>query len=308
MRIAFLNRGRETHPGGDVIALDETMAALRRLGVECVETGWDVEAIKSGNFDLCHMFHCNFDWSWGNYQAIKAAGKKYVLTPIWYPGLFSGVTKDQVEEIFSNTSTVLPFSRRERDDIYYPMDYKSPFGKRMFPDTLDIQCRNVRIIPNGTSRDFHHYDGGRGRLFVWTVAAREGDKNVDKVSKACRIIGVEHRNCYDAPHHNMPDYYATARVFVNASESERMSLTIGEALCAGCRVLATKENRGNEHYGTGLYTFDPKESVEVLAERIRTVYECSDDDWDWSPNIRARKLTWDLTAAMLKQVYEEVLA
>ncbi len=307
MKISFLNRGRETHPGGDVIALDETMAALRRLGVECVETGWDVEAIKSGGFDLCHVFHCQFSWSWGNYQAIRAARKKYVLTPIYYPGLLAGVTQEQVDDMQANASAVTFFSQREAAETPYPRNYGHDAP-------AILRGRKERIIPNGTSRDFHYYNGdvgakliGSDREGVLTVAAREGDKNANKVREACQRAFLTHGHAFSLPRERMASEYRIHKVFVNASESERMSLTIGEALCAGCRVLATKENRGNEHYGPGLYTFDPRESVEVLAERIRTVYECSDDDWDWSPNIRARKLTWDLTAAMLKQVYEEVL-
>lgn len=296
IRVAFLNRGRETHPGGDIIALDETMAALRRLGVECEETGWDADRIASGNFDLCHQFHVNFDWSWGNYQAIQKAGKKYVLTPIYYPDLLSGITQDQLLEMLDHSSLLTPFSHREVGNLW-------PF-KSYIP--------GLRVIPNGTSRDFHTRPEDNKTIWVRhsviTVCAREGDKNSENVQRACSLAGLRYKNIIGRPREEMADTYRTSRVFVNASESERMSLTIGEALCAGCRVLATKENRGNEWYGQGLYTFDPKESVEVLAERIRTAYECSDYDWEWSPNIRARKLTWDLTAAMLKQVYEEVLA
>ena len=55
MKIAFLNRGRETMEGGDCIALDATMAALRKRGIECEETGWDRQRMKNGNFDLAHI-------------------------------------------------------------------------------------------------------------------------------------------------------------------------------------------------------------------------------------------------------------
>ena len=80
-----------------------------------------------------------------------------------------------------------------------------------------------------------------------------------------------------------------------------MSLTIGEALCAGCRVMATTGNRGNEWYGDGLYTFDPK---DLTADMIERAYNAK--EWDYSPNAAARKLTWDSVALQLKGFYEQV--
>ena len=82
MRIAFLNRGRDAFPGGDVIQLDSTMDALRRRGHVADEVGWVAE--KLVDYDVCHMMHCNFSWSLGSYNAIKKANKPYVLTPVYY--------------------------------------------------------------------------------------------------------------------------------------------------------------------------------------------------------------------------------
>src|SRR5579864_8621335 len=115
MRIAFLNRGRDTHPGGDIVALDATMAALRKRGVECVKTGWDAEKIKE--FDLAHIWHCNFDWSWGNYQAVVKAGKKYVLTPLFYPDVYAGVDLGQITTMRDNATRMLPFTEREQKEL-----------------------------------------------------------------------------------------------------------------------------------------------------------------------------------------------
>ena len=57
MRICFLNRGRDAYPGGDAIALDATMAALRMRGHHCEETGWNRDAMRAGKFDLAHIQH-----------------------------------------------------------------------------------------------------------------------------------------------------------------------------------------------------------------------------------------------------------
>lgn len=298
MRIAFLNRGREAHPGGDVIQLDATMAALRKLGVECDDVGWDVPRLRE--YDLCHMMHCQFSWSWGNFNAIKDAGKKYVLTPIYYPGcLFEGITKDQLHEMLRDAELLLPFSHEEVNDMlgYLP---------------TDLIGGHCRIIPNGTDLSFYRENGDPeldANGDVLCVSARgPSDKNIDQIRRACELAGLNFYCATAVLHADLPEVYAGYRIFVNASDSERMSLTIGEALCTGCRVLATKHNRGNEWYGPGLYTFDPQESVETLAARIQAVDRLSDGQWDWSPNAKARLLTWDLVAAQLKSVYEQVLA
>ncbi len=118
LRICFLNRGRETMPGGDCIGLDATMDALRKRGHTCVETGWDRDAMRSGRFDLAHIQHCNFSWSWGNYEAVRDVGLPYVLVPVYYPGpLLSGITTDQLQQIVWNAKRVIPFSQYESTEI-----------------------------------------------------------------------------------------------------------------------------------------------------------------------------------------------
>lgn len=298
MRIAFLNRGR-VHPGGDLIALDATMAALRHKGVECEETGWHREAIQTGGFDLCHIFHCNFDWSYGNWQAVQeslmprrlASGwtevmttKGYVLTPVWYPGLYSGVTKDQVSDIVMNARMVLPFSRREGQEMRDELGW--------FP---------YEPIPNGTDPMFHCTTPASEREGVLCVSARgESDKNIPLVREACAKLGIPFTCATGIPHDQMPAVYAKHRVFVNASDSERMSLTVGEALCAGCRVIDNTGNRGTEHYKR-IARFDPKGSGESFSEFLSIIYKL--DWWGDQSNEDARALTWDLVASRLIQVY-----
>ena len=104
----------------------------------------------------------------------------------------------------------------------------------------------------------------------------------------------------------MPQLYKSHRVFVHAADLEVMSLVIGEALCANCRVLATNTNPGNVWY-PGLVTFTPHmpANKSALREKLASAYECP--HWDYAPNEAARTLTWDYVAAQLKQLYEEIL-
>ncbi len=290
LRVCFLNRGRETHPGGDVIALDATMDALRRAGVDCEETGWDVERMRRGGFDLAHVFHCNFDWSLGNVRAAKEAGLHYVLTPVYYPGpLQSGISDYDLDKIICWAAALTPFSKAEMNEL---------------SSELELPHLNYHVVPNGTAHSFHRISDPMLRDGVLCVSARgESDKGVPMVREICSALEIPFTCATSVPHDNLPAFYKNHRVFVNASESERMSLTIGEALCANCRVLASTGNRGNEHYPK-LVTFDPTNRFELSRLIHRAYYS---PGWDTQPNHAARALTWDVVAERLIEVYKGVL-
>ncbi len=289
MHIAFLNRGREAFPGGDCIALDATMGALRRRGHVADEIGWVAE--KLVNYDICHMMHSNFSWSWGNYSAIIQAQRPYVLTPIYYPGpLLSGVTKEQIIEIMQAAKRVLPFSNAEVDAI------QRDLGDLDIPHT---------VIPNATDTMFHGEVLKNAPYDVLCVSARgDSDKNVAMVRRIMKHLHDRHFFLATGkPRDDLAAAYHFSKVFVNASGSERMSLTIGEALCAGCRVLATDQNWGNSYY-PGLVTFDPNDELR-LELLIR--WALTSPDWDYGPNAAARCISWDWVAEKLEAVYTEVL-
>jgi hypothetical protein len=298
MRIAFLNRGREAFPGGDCVALDATMEALRRRGHVADEIGWVAE--KLVDYDICHMIHCNFSWSFGNYEAIQKAKRPYVLTPVYYPGpLLSGITRNQMHEIVNNAAMVLPFSNKECS--LYDWNHVFDSGKQ----ATDLH-KKWRPIPNGTDEMFDARDGREhmSTLDVITVSARgESDKNVSMVRKICERLNRSFTLATGLSRPELADIYKHHRVFVNASGSERMSLTIGEALCSGCRVLATQENWGNEFYN-GLVTFDPADETRL---ELLIKWALTSEHWDYRPNAAARCITWDWVAQKLEEVYGEVL-
>jgi len=290
-------------PGGDCIALDATMDALRRKGVECVETGWDSKAITDGQFDLCHIFHCNFSWSYGNYEAVKRSWKSgrldggnapYVLTPIYYPGLLSGITDDQLEEIVFDAALVLPFSNREAMELREAVGY--------FP---------YEAIPNGTDPAFHCATPASERKGVLCVSARgTEDKGIPMVRAACEKLGIPFTAVTGVPHSELPAIYAKHRVFVNASDSERMSLTTLEALCSGCNVLSRWAGPGSKPADRGWEWTMPKlvdvGNLSDLCLQIETAYRSESHSWERSQE-RARALTWDLVADRLIDVYRWVI-
>jgi len=288
LKIAFLNRGRESMPGGDCIALDATMAALRRKGVHAEETGWDVARMKAGEFDLAHMCHVNFSWCWGNYEAIREVriDFPYVLQPIFYNGLLSGITIKQLREMIRSARHIIPFSTVERDEIREVQ-------------SVETIPPPYTIIPNGTDEAFHCTIDPMKRVGVLCVSARgTEDKGIPKVKAICEKLRIPFTAISGIPHDQLPPIYKAHRLFVNASDSERMSLTVGEALCAGCRVVSNHGNRGSSHYRNLVVDY-------IQEDLIARSYNLP--DWDYTPNHDARMLTWDSVAERLIKVYEEVL-
>lgn len=289
-RIAFLNRAPSAYPGGDILSIADLTEALAHLGEEAtyVYGNWTPDDLKA--FDIVHIRHMNFSWSVFNVEQTLTSGVPYVLTPIFYPTLNLGAGLKQMVGAVKHASAILPFS---------------PYEWGEMQETLGVTHENLSFVPNGTSRAFHAPDVGTDidRAFVVTASIRgEDSKGCRDVVKACQEAHLPCEVVTDVPYERMPEVYRRARVFVNASDSERMSRTIGEALCSGCRVLATKHNRGNWWYGNGLVEIDPERD---LATAIPYAYNA--EVWDYTPNALARNLTWDMVARQLVDVYGGVL-
>ena len=283
MRVAFLNRPRNSW-GGDLAAIDATRAALAKVGVETV-----YDPARLDLFDLIHIVHVNFNWSRENFRRAREAEKPYVVTPTFYPGNY-GMSREEIRSAIGGTRGVMPFSQAERKELEDWLDWQGIIEK-------------WDIIPNGTDPMFHACTDDHA-VGVCTAAARDYRKGTERVEAACQSIGWPFTYLTGLPPEQMAQEYRKHKVFVSMSESERMSLVIGEALCSGCRVIATTENRGNEWY-PGLVRLSPAAPIGRLAQVIREAYDAP--VWDWRPNEAARKITWDSVAVQIKAVYERVL-
>lgn len=288
MKVAFLSREPSVYPGGDVLSIVDLMEALRPLGVEAeyIYGHWSPNDLE--RFDLVHIRHVNFSWSKINFDGVIKSGKPYVVTPCFYPSAQLGATKEMMWKWLSNAKAILPFTNKEMEVM------REFFG---------WSGSKVKVIPSGTHLRFHHSEN-QIRSGVLVVSPRLGSKNEAIVQEIVKELGLPLVMATRVPHVLMPAVYAHSLVFVNASESDRMSRTIGEALCAGCRVLATTENWGNEWYGEHLAVISPM-SPELMRESIYHTYYGK--EWDYSPNAEARKLTWASVAEQVKKAYEEVL-
>lgn len=293
MKIAFINRDRETsHKGGDLIQIAELTSELQKLGVEI--SYFNGDSLPAGNFlepfDLVNVFHSNFQFSLFGVRAAVAQGKPYVLTPIFFTSVF-GIEWEDVRWAVNNAAYLLPNSPREIATI------ETVLG-------MYLLTRSIRAIPNGTSARFHCRRPFEDRPIDILTMAQRGGKGDDMIEELAAAERFSYSSPKDIPHNRLQDCYAECKVFVHASSSEVMSLVIGEALCAGCRVLATAHNPGNSWYGPGLRIIDPgdKEGVrQAMKDALAS------KEWDYSPNEAARKLTWESAAAQYLQVYKQCL-
>lgn len=85
MRVLWLvRRNLREHPGGDTVQLEQTAAALGRLGV-AVDMRSECPATIPEH-DLVHLFHLDRLWeNLDHLRRVQSAGRPVVLSPIWWP-------------------------------------------------------------------------------------------------------------------------------------------------------------------------------------------------------------------------------
>lgn len=283
MRICYLNRNPTTHAGGDLIMLERLLAAVRKLGHECFNLygEWSPESLHE--YDVVHIQHCNLTWSKDNWWKTLASRRPYVVLPIFYPTDALGMTYDEMRAMFENASAVCPLSFREAREITTLTGFSGPF----------------HVIPHGTEARFGWFQPMISRDFVMCANAR-GQKGESLVEKICQKLGLPFRYVTGEPHEKLHMIYRQAKVFVHSSPDDRMSLTVGEALCSGCRVISSDRDRGNEWF-PGLKACNP-ESEQELEAYIAMAWRS--EEWDWRPNERAREMRWEVAARKWLKVYE----
>jgi hypothetical protein len=285
MRVAILNR-LPLPVGGDQVLLRELMPALQRAGVQVEHVWGEFMAERLKAFNLAHVFHLDFNFCRSNYSAVKVAGIPYVITPIHYPEFWEMLPAEKLAAL-RGARCVMPFTSAEAGEIV------GRFGNG-FP---------MQPIPSGTAERFH---GEASPDRVGVCASDWGrNKNTETIARACGALGIPFTRFQNVSDDDLAAEYRKYKVFATATPSDRMSLAVGEALCSGCRVLASTANRGNEWY-PGIQTISPFAFASEWMSRLHAAYH--DPGWDWTPNEAARRLTWDGMAAQVAEVYRSALA
>lgn len=286
MNIAYVNRNPFTHPGGDLIMMDCLMDALRKIGVQCTNIygNWTPETLYP--YDVVVIQHSNFSWVKEGWWKIMASRRPYVCSPIFYPTDQLGMDYEEMRTMFENASAVCPLSFKEAREIENLTGFNGPF----------------HVIPHGTEERFHWPDEYH-KVGVVMCANARGQKGETLVEKVCLQLGLPFKYITGIPHKQLHMVYRQAKVFVHSSPDDRMSLTVGEALCAGCRIISSDRDRGNEWF-PGIKACNP-ENEDELAQWIRMAWRS--ENWDYSPNEQARKMTWEIAARKWLKVYEEAV-
>lgn len=260
------------------------MAALEKLGVHCTNIygEWSPETLHQ--YDLVAIQHSNFTWSKDNWWKTLASRRPYVVLPIFYPTDALGMNYSEIRTMFENASAVVPLSFAEAREITTLTGYAGPF----------------HVIPHGTEERFHWYHMDDDRDDYVMCANARGDKGESIVQRVCQRLGLPFRYVRELPHSQLHSAYRRARVFVHSSPDDRMSLTVGEALCSGCRVISSSRDRGNEWF-LGIRQWDPDDE-SGLYDEIMAAW--GPDEWDYRPNETARTMTWEKAALAWKRVYE----
>src|SRR5437667_4154988 len=136
MKVAFLNRSPCAYPGGDVLSINETIDALKPLGVEAkyVHGEWGSGDLQP--FDLVHVKHVNFSWSKWNFEQVWASGKPYVVQPVFYPRTDLGMSAREIARAVADAACVIPYTWAEWSSLCEHIEY-------------ELQDIRVQCIPNG---------------------------------------------------------------------------------------------------------------------------------------------------------------
>lgn len=315
MKILWQNRDPNTHTGGDMIQVNATIEALRKLGVEC-EFSCDMHR-KLDDVDLVHLVHLNFGWTKHQYDNCMTQNKPYVITTLFYDTDELGVSKVDMAQILKDAKAVICNSVDEQLELI-----------RWFG-----QIDNLFVIKNSVS-DIFYNNKTSGGGYVLSVGRFEHFKGHIRVVEACIklnipviVVGSLGDQAYldvlnklqednprlvtimrDIAYESMPGIYENAQVLVSASTSERDSLVLLEGMTSGCNIVATKYNRGNsnlDHQTLNQIMVDPENPDQLLLAirkmwfRDRNYLKLKTKMIEWS---------WYDVANKLKQIYARTRA
>lgn len=263
--------------GGLQIQILETIAALRKLGVqaELINPNQD----KLVDYDLVHVFSAIN----GNYRLVEAArgaAKPVVISPLIRPDWTSctGFRERFLDRLVGKLSNWhIHTTYQEIDFCLRSSDFIVALGeieKKSITDAFGIAPEKINIIPNGipqrffeTSPDLFVRKYGLEPGFVLCVAAINSHKNQlflaqalqhtpykivligqcletdrDYLARILDFSNVIYLGALDYQDPLLASAYAAAGVFCLPSRSEVMPLSVLEALAAGTPAIVTKHH------------------------------------------------------------------
>jgi glycosyltransferase involved in cell wall biosynthesis len=343
LRVAFW-LGTGEIPGGHQVQAHQTIAGLRKLGVDAylAESPQDL-----ANSELVHSFgagvevirqarlarrpvvsspvYCSMRWEYQldgslslSQEARRRARAALHLAKAAIRArhieladrLLQRVTTLRVA--FESADLLLPNSEGEAADITRELGVTTP----------------MRIVPNGVDPQFAEVttEAREGVLCVGRIEPHKNQltliQQVHALGLPLTIIGPEHphhtkyaQKCRAAsdssvrflaamPQAELKGFFAAAKVHVLPSWYETTGLVSLEAAAAGCSVVTTSRGHAAEYFGDLAWYCDP-EQPDTIQRAIREAYQKAPD-----AALRAvvlERFTWRNTAEATLAAYQEVL-
>jgi len=260
-----------------------------------------------------------------------ASGVPTVFT-VHGTALTSGVGRDE--------SALASVKRRIEKQLVLGFDYETVISvNHEHVGLLETGHHDVRAIPNGVDLDQFNVDADRTQdvLFLGRLAPKkrvtdliaafkqivdefpsstlrivgEGPKKVE-LEDQVEALGISGRVSFEGrvPDEAIPEYYASAGVFVLPSVWEGHPLTLLEAWAASTPVIASAVEGIEEfveHEETGYLV--PPQSPDKLASALRFTLGNKDKAREWGANARElveAEYSWAGVAERTHDLYEDI--
>jgi len=302
MKVLFQTR-KNNFQGGDLIQMEETAKALRKLGVEVDisdEPFVKPEVIQA--YDLVHLW--NFPMLHTKYQLWVA--RKY-KKPVVCSMIYSELDK----------TIDIPLQQIMLDELSYAI-FQTEGERERVKRHLKLDESKSVIIPNGIDEWWFKKEDSRVFLedFVLTVGRIEPSKGQLACALACKELKIpyvcigEVRDLeYYAklkqngviwyapmPKEELKIWYNSAKVYIQPSEAETWSLCIDEALSQGTSVILTEMCERNDI-----------DILRCLPNDIESIKISIRQAWKPKDYSRASKLkTWDNVAKQILELYGKI--
>lgn len=305
MKILVQNRPEKSWQGGDYIQLNNTVAALRKLGVE-IDISDDLvvppEVIKQ--YDLVHLW--NFSMIWTKYQLWVARKYKIpVVCSMIYHESDQHITYDLQQIMLDELSSAIFQTKGEMERV-----------KRHL--TLDES--KVSFVQNGIDDFWKTIDGIVPSMegYVLTVGRIEPSKGQLDAAIACKTLGKpyvmigevtdkeyaikceEQGAIIKSPmtKEELKPWYFGAKVYVQASRAETWGLCVDEAGSQGTPIVLT------DHCERDDYDFIRCEygNQESIKKGILKAWDMP-KDFTFAEGLKP----WAGIGLQIKEIYEKII-
>lgn len=289
MKVAFINRPKDSWIGGDYVQMEKTADELRKLGIEVTifETPFPLPTSIMNDIDIVHLWNFTMDWTKSGIWMAKGHKKKTVCSMIYHD--VSSISDETQQIMIDNLDRAIFLCPQEKERA-----------------DKHIKVTNYVFIPNGIDKWWLEPVDYKTEDYVLTVGRIDGTKGQLEVAKECKKLGLKYKIVGENINHEylklcqkngveylgvltgdkLKEVYAKCRVYVLKSNTEIMPLTVMEAGALNKPVVLNDkclfkfpgisnsiEEAWNKTDNKELYDFISKTTWESIAKLIKQQYE-----------------------------------